>query len=232
MPERSADDILFVGDIQGCLDPLERLLRAAGFNPDRHRLIPLGDTINRGPDNVGVLRLLRDLGAEPILGNHETKLLEVLDHGLDPDWLTRRSAPRDLLESAQRESWLQWIRQWPHWRREHGWIAVHGGLHPSLPLQQTPLPFLVTVRACDGQGRLPPDWDGRTETIPAGFCPWHHFYTGDDIVLYGHWARQGLHRTRNTLGLDSGCVHGETLSGWWLGSDRIVQVSGLQSVGT
>ncbi|MBI5505026.1 MAG: metallophosphoesterase, partial [Deltaproteobacteria bacterium] len=228
MTDSGAEDILFVGDIQGCSEPLERLLRAADYSPDRHRLIPLGDTINRGPDNLGVLQLLRSLGAEPILGNHETKLLEVVDAGQEAAWLTRRSRPHDLLGSPQRQAWIDWIRQWPHWRRGRGWIAVHGGLHPVLPPQDTPRAFLVTARACDARGNFPPDWDGHRETIPAGFRPWYDFYAGADIVAYGHWARQGLHRTHNTRGLDSGCVYGEALSAWWLRSDTIVQVSGQQ----
>jgi bis(5'-nucleosyl)-tetraphosphatase (symmetrical) len=67
--------ILFVGDIQGCAEPLARLLERARFDPARHRLVPLGDTINRGPDAAGVLRLLREVNAQPILGNHEHALL-------------------------------------------------------------------------------------------------------------------------------------------------------------
>jgi len=226
MTDRDADDILFVGDIQGCRKPLERLLRAAGYRPDCHRLIPVGDTINRGPDNIGVLRLLHSLGAEPIVGNHETKLLEVVDSCQESAWLMRRSRPRDLLEDAQRDHWLDWIRRWPHWQRGPGWIAVHGGVHPRLALEETPRAFVVTVRACDLHGNLPLDWDGRVETIPAGFRPWHEFYTGIEVVVYGHWARQGLHRTHNTRGLDSGCVYGESLSAWWLRRDSIVQVDG------
>ncbi len=228
MTDSGHDDILFVGDIQGCREPLERLLRAAHYHPDRHRLIPLGDTINRGPDNLGVLQLMRSLGAEPIVGNHETKLLEVVDGGQESAWLTRRSKPDDLLQSPQRDAWLDWMRQWPHWRRGDGWIAVHGGLHPLLALEETPPEFLVTVRVCDPYGNLPSDWDGHAATIPTRFRPWHEFYAGREVVAYGHWARQGLHHTHNTRGLDSGCVYGEELSAWWLRRDHIVQVTGQQ----
>ena len=65
------DQILFVGDIQGSHQALLNLLRSAQFNPDRHRLIPLGDTINRGPKNLATLKTLFSLGATPIVGNHE-----------------------------------------------------------------------------------------------------------------------------------------------------------------
>lgn len=226
MAKPDADDILFVGDIQGCREPLERLLRQAGYSADRHRLIALGDTINRGPDNCGVLTLLRHLGAQPILGNHEARLLEVVRSGQEAAWMPRQTVGRDLWPSPQRDMWLEWIEQWPIWLRGDGWIAVHGGLHPLLRLEDTPRDFLISVRVCDAEGNRPVNWDSRSGQIPEGFRPWHEFYSGADIVAYGHWALQGLHLTHNTRGLDSGCVYGRALSGWWLHQDRIVQVEG------
>ena len=34
---------IFVGDIQGCREPLERLLKAVEFRAGRDRLLPVGD---------------------------------------------------------------------------------------------------------------------------------------------------------------------------------------------
>ena len=58
--------ILFLGDIQGCPEELAELLKQAAFDSRIHRLIPLGDTINRGPDAAGVISLLRQHRAEQI----------------------------------------------------------------------------------------------------------------------------------------------------------------------
>ncbi|MBT6432416.1 MAG: hypothetical protein HOK28_04945 [Deltaproteobacteria bacterium] len=220
-----ADSTFFVGDIQGCARPLGRLLRAARFNPDKHHLIALGDTINRGPDNVGTLSLLRGLGAEPILGNHELAILGGLSTGKAPAWLLEQSVSRDLLKHPKCASYLDWIAGWPHWIWGHGWLAVHGGLHPRLPIEETDPLFLATIRLCDSKGRKPKGWDGSSNVYPQGFKPWHHYYRGDDLVLYGHWARQGLRVGPRTVGLDSGCVYGGGLSGMWYPSREIVQVS-------
>ncbi|NNM73463.1 metallophosphoesterase family protein [Enterovirga aerilata] len=68
-----------VGDIHGCLDLLVALLSrieadAAGR---RHRLVFVGDYIDRGPDSAGVIRTLRSLQAQRggevvcLKGNHE-----------------------------------------------------------------------------------------------------------------------------------------------------------------
>ncbi|TAL05004.1 MAG: diadenosine tetraphosphatase, partial [Porticoccaceae bacterium] len=45
-----------VGDIQGCLDPLRRLLDSVAFDPTQDRLLAVGDIVNRGPDSLAALR--------------------------------------------------------------------------------------------------------------------------------------------------------------------------------
>ena len=221
-----ADSVLFVGDIQGCAKPLERLLRAARFRPDKHLLLPVGDTINRGPQNVRVLELLKSMGAEPILGNHEMRLLEATKLPKLPTWLRKQTVSRDLLRHRKRDDYLDWIRGWPLWIWGSEWVAVHGGLHPKRSIENTEAWYLTTVRVCNAQGRRPPRWDGLNNTIPPQYKPWYHWYRGRELVLYGHWARAGLNVRQRTVGLDSGCVYGGSLSGMWFPSRHLVQVSG------
>jgi bis(5'-nucleosyl)-tetraphosphatase (symmetrical) len=66
---------IFVGDIQGCREELERLLATLKFDPACDTLEPVGDFVNRGPDSLGTLRLLRLLNAGGVLGNHDLHLL-------------------------------------------------------------------------------------------------------------------------------------------------------------
>ncbi|MDE2400339.1 MAG: symmetrical bis(5'-nucleosyl)-tetraphosphatase [Burkholderiales bacterium] len=125
-----------VGDLQGCCDPLERLLSIIGFSPSRDRLYLLGDLVNRGPDSLGVLRRLRDLGdsAMCLLGNHDLHLLAVA-HGV------RRAHRSDTLEgilaTPDREAWLDWVRHRPLALWEHGWLMVHAGVVPQWDAVQT-----------------------------------------------------------------------------------------------
>ena len=61
-----------VGDIQGCFDPFQHLLKKIDFNPDKDRLWSVGDLVNRGPDNLRTLRWFyahRD-NVTMVLGNH------------------------------------------------------------------------------------------------------------------------------------------------------------------
>ena len=69
--------IYLMGDLQGCCQPLERMLHKIDFSPSRDHLFVLGDLVNRGPDSLGVLRRLRELdnAATCLLGNHDLHLL-------------------------------------------------------------------------------------------------------------------------------------------------------------
>jgi bis(5'-nucleosyl)-tetraphosphatase (symmetrical) len=200
---------IFVGDIQGCREPLERLLAAVAFAPGRDRLLPVGDLVNKGPDSPGVLSLLMQLGAEPVLGNH------------DLHWLAKGRG-----EPAQRA----WLQQQPIVRLFDDVVMVHAGLHPhwddaklQAPLTPDEVHYAVYVRYCDAAGRQPDeDWP------PPGppFRPWDDFYVGRRRVVFGHWARRGLVVRPQCVGLDSGCCYGGQLSAWIAEEDRIVQVPG------
>jgi cytochrome c5 len=51
-----------IGDLQGCYEPLARLVDAIAFDPARDRLWFTGDLVNRGPDSVACLRFVKAAG--------------------------------------------------------------------------------------------------------------------------------------------------------------------------
>jgi bis(5'-nucleosyl)-tetraphosphatase (symmetrical) len=125
-----------IGDLQGCCDAFDQLLDELDFSPSRDRLTVLGDLVNRGPASLRTLRRLRDLGdaADALLGNHDLHLLAVA-HGVRPEH--RSDTLRDILESPERDAWVDWIRQRPLALRREGWLCVHAGLPPQWDSEQT-----------------------------------------------------------------------------------------------
>jgi bis(5'-nucleosyl)-tetraphosphatase (symmetrical) len=126
-----------VGDLQGCLAPLERLLGRVRFDPARDRLWLVGDLVNRGPDSGNCLRYVRDLGsaAVTVLGNHDLHLLATAA-GL------RQPRPKDTLEQVllrpDAEELLEWLAARPllHHDAALGWTLVHAGIPPQWDLEQ------------------------------------------------------------------------------------------------
>lgn len=230
---------LFVGDVQGCREELERLLEKLAFDPASDALHPVGDLVNRGPDSLGTLRLLRALEAEPVLGNHDLHCLRVAA-GLRA--LGERDTLDELLASAEREDLLRWLAALPFVRDLGDLLLVHAGLHPLWkdpvrelagldPLRPSPASdFATRARYCDAKGERPPsDWPAP----PAPYRPWFDFWPGARAdrrtVVFGHWARMGLVVREKLRGLDTGCVWGGKLSAWIAEEDRIVQVDAARA---
>ncbi|MGE0356535.1 MAG: symmetrical bis(5'-nucleosyl)-tetraphosphatase [Burkholderiales bacterium] len=122
-----------IGDLQGCLAPLERLLGQIAFDPERDRLWFVGDLVNRGPDSLGCLRFVKGLGASAVtvLGNHDLHLLCVAA-GVE------RARHRDTLDAVlaapDREELLDWLRRRPLMHVEGAFALVHAGLLPEWPV--------------------------------------------------------------------------------------------------
>lgn len=229
-PETDDRAILFVGDIQGCARELEAVLSRAAFRPGVHRLLPVGDTINRGPDAAAVLECLRTCRAEPILGNHERALLQIRETGIVPRWAQQaRSAYEQLSRAGQWEAAMDEIATWPLVREGADWIAVHAGLHPCQAPKDTEPSFLTEVRWCDSQGRRPAAVPMGQLADPPGYRPWYAFYRGQRTVVFGHWAQRGLVLETRVRGLDTGCVYGGRLTALWWPEDRLVQVDAFEA---
>ena len=128
--------LYLIGDLQGCDDALERLLSHIDFSPSRDTAYFLGDLVNRGPNNVGVLQRLMRMGssAQCLLGNHDLHLLAVA-HGVRP--LHPQDTTQDILQSHERHVLLDWLRHQHMAIHAHNVLMVHAGVLPSWSVQQT-----------------------------------------------------------------------------------------------
>jgi len=119
-----------IGDLQGCFEPLERLLRSIDFDPARDRLWFVGDLVNRGPDSLRCLRFVRGLGeaAVTVLGNHDLHLLCVAE-GIER--ARKRDTLDEVLAASDSAELIAWIRRLPLMHVEGAFALVHAGLLPE-----------------------------------------------------------------------------------------------------
>jgi len=118
-----------IGDIQGCCDEFEALLEQLRFDPSCDRLWIVGDLVNRGPDSLGVVRLVRSLGdaAVTVLGNHDLHLLAVRYGGHSSN---AGDTFGDVLAADDAEELCQWLRGLPLLVVDEslGYVMTHAGI--------------------------------------------------------------------------------------------------------
>lgn len=203
---------LIVGDVHGCFKELEELLKNAKYSKEEDRLIFVGDLINKGPFSMEVLEWVKAEGSEVILGNHELGFLEYLEDSED------KIPQLDLLISqmnGKEQEWGDWMKTLPLYLEEDDFIVVHGGVIPSMKLEDSPAELLTRIRT----------WNLGKEGLGKSDHPgWYEFYHGEKLVVYGHWASEGLNIKDKTIGLDSGCCFGGHLSLLHLETREVLQV--------
>ena len=127
-----------IGDIQGCYEEFTQLLDEIDFKPGSDRLWLLGDLINRGPDNLNVVRRVMDLGdsALTVLGNHDLHFLAIHIGGHSPN---RSDTFHDLLESKDVGRIAEWYRHQPFVVRDKklGYVMAHAGIPHLWSMKQT-----------------------------------------------------------------------------------------------
>ncbi len=124
-----------IGDLQGCFEPLQRLLDYISFDPAADRLWFVGDLVNRGPASLEVLRFVRSLGAAAtvVLGNHDLHLV-MQSEGYGKT--NKEDTLQEILAAPDRDQLLAWLRAQPLVHVEGSWVMVHAGLLPQWSVRQ------------------------------------------------------------------------------------------------
>lgn len=208
---------IVIGDVHGCADELDALLKACGADKSDD-VVLVGDLIAKGPASREVLARVREEGHRSVRGNHDAHVLRwkaARDAGAQPAGLSPTHAA--LAESFDEADWAL-LRSLPLYARlpEHEALVVHAGLVPHVPLEQQEPVLLMNLRCIrpDGSGSKRPD-EGEL---------WGKLWPGPELVLFGHHAAAGLQMYPHAIGLDTGCVYGGKLSACILPERKIVQV--------
>lgn len=221
-----------IGDVHGCLEELDELLALIDAHR-QHRVIFVGDLVDRGPDPAGVVRRIRELGSECVLGNHDEKHLRWAKHEarrkLDASYKNpMRPLPADHLaqHEALGESGLAFLASLPHKiDLGDGWVIVHAGVAPNRVFAEQKAAVLLRCRWVDERGAMI-----GSPTPPPGAVHWATVWGGPENILYGHHvhdlAEVRIDRNAGTtcVGLDTGCCFGGRLSAYEVGTGKVTQV--------
>jgi serine/threonine protein phosphatase 1 len=214
-----------IGDVHGCLDRLEALhdLIAEDLTArptDEAVLVHLGDYVDRGADSAGVVALLAN-GAAPaalpivnLMGNHEHMMLAAVATGETEAtelWLANGGADSLLSwgvpRSAQPKEWpsylpkahLMFLRDLALRHAAGGYLFVHAGIRPGIPLERQSRHDLMWIRE-------------PFLSFQDAFGP---------VVVHGHTPRQEPVVRPNRIGIDTGAVMGGVLTCAVLEEDRL-----------
>jgi len=228
-----------IGDVHGCCDELEALLRKLGYEiekredapfgisvaaPATRKVIFLGDLVDRGPRIVDSLRLVMSMVQSGLAicvpGNHDIKLLRKLrgknvqiKHGL------AESLAEMEIESAEfRSQVVAFIDGLvSHYVLDGGKLVVaHAGMKESMQGRGS---GAVRDFALFGETTGETDEFG----LPVRY-PWAQDYRGRSMVVYGHTPVPEPEWINRTINIDTGCVFGGKLTALRYPEREIVSV--------
>jgi bis(5'-nucleosyl)-tetraphosphatase (symmetrical) len=219
---------IIVGDIHGCIEEFEELIRTLSYNKDSDRMILLGDLIDRGPNSLAVVQKARRMRLECVMGNHEYKFLK---------WHKNAGTRMDVYDKKDyytqfTEDDINYIFHMPTYIKLDNVIVVHAGLKPGISVSAQSKDDLMYLRYTDADRKFislkKVSKLGKEET---GARFWTEFWTGPESVVYGH----NVHSMTDPLieevspgvtcyGLDTGCCFGGRLTALILETKEIVQI--------
>jgi serine/threonine protein phosphatase 1 len=210
--EKAADQgpvTYVVGDIHGCLGPLERLLTKIAPRSD-DEVVFVGDYIDRGPQSREVVDRLLGLPFRCVflLGNHERMLLDFLA-GEDEEiylenggraTLASYGGDPDHIPAAH----LAFFRRLQPMYETPDYLFVHAGIRPLVPVTEQDLQDLIWIR--------------------QEFFKFIGKYPKP--VVFGHTPLRQVLMADDRIGIDTGCVFGGKLTCLKLPQREIIQVAG------
>lgn len=179
-------------------------------------LIHLGDLLDRGPESAGCIDLLAagppipGVETHTLMGNHEWMFLTALGGHSDEDrerWLDnggdRTLASWGLRSSAKPVDWMRtippehliFLHSLKLTRAEHGYLFVHAGVRPGVPLLRQRDTDLLWIR----EAFL--EWDG----VMLPEAP-------RQVIVHGHTPSDAPALRHNRIGLDTGAGRGGPLT--------------------
>jgi serine/threonine protein phosphatase 1 len=210
--------IYAIGDVHGCFEQLLALeaviAQDATAISGEKWLVTVGDHIDRGPHSRDVIEHVMGPARAgfrrfALLGNHEAMLLDffanpaahayyldeggtttLASYGIGLEAPLRSQSAALAALTAFPDAHRQFIANLPIYLSLPGWLFVHAGIRPGVPLAMQTDDDLVWIR--------------------APFLTSQH--TGGLRVVHGHTPGRGIVATPHRIDIDTYCYHSGTLS--------------------
>lgn len=194
---------LVLGDIHGAYKALLQCFERCGFNPEKDRLISMGDAVDgwsQSPESVEELMKVEKLIY--LLGNHDVWTIEWMQHGRMPDlWLEQGG--RATIKAYNRPQWQ--VRKAGHlaflaaarlyYVDKKNRLFVHGGIRPGAPMEEQDRDLLI--------------WDRNLFYASGGVPGYHEVFIGHSPTI-----TEGTDKPLNHGGSDN-IWRMDTGAGWW-----------------
>lgn len=202
-----------IGDIHGAGKELEGLLDKMGV-VSGDRIIFVGDLFDRGIYADVVWNLIIKHRIEATVGNHELKLIKFLRGEVPVLPVHYYIALQHLMNVITPGELLNYLESMPMMIDGDGFRVVHAGVNIQAPNEENV--------SWNVYGNFPKDEPMPRPQAGDGHWYWWDHYQGEKLVLYGHLVTSDeLPRLRysssgevNSIGLDTGAVHGGSLTGY------------------
>ncbi len=148
-----------IGDIHGCLKPLQTLLEAIDPQPG-DLIITVGDYVDRGVNSKGVIDCLIQLQISgmlyPLLGNHEEMMIDVIERRIEPfGWINHGGV--DTLDSygfvgdlsVIPDSHREFLKGLKSYYENETHFVVHANYDPAVPLEEQSDTLLRWIKLTD-----------------------------------------------------------------------------------
>lgn len=223
-----------IGDVHGCCDELETLLRRLGYrattlevdsplwgdrshvHPEGRKAVFLGDLVDRGPRILDTVRLVRNMVAAGsalcVPGNHDVKLLRKLrgkdvriTHGLANSLAEIDALPEEVRDPFRTELAVFLDGLVSHYVLDDGNLVVaHAGMKAEMQGRGS-----GKVREFALYGETTGETDEFGLPIRQN---WAAAYRGAAMVVYGHTPVPAPDWLNGTVNVDTGCVFGGKLT--------------------
>ncbi len=119
-----------VGDIQGCFDSFQALLKKINFDPKKDELWVAGDLVNRGDKSLETLNYLYSIkdSIKVVLGNHDIALIAAYA-GVKKS----NETIQPILDAPNASELIHWLRHQAffHWDFSLAYCMAHAGISPQ-----------------------------------------------------------------------------------------------------